>query len=72
MDREFRHIILSIALFKVVLRVTGFVIYNNLVAYKNRALNASAQIDIQLKRRYVLILNIVEVAKNTSHTSKKL
>ena len=63
MDREFRYIILSIALFKVVLRVTGFVFYNNLVAYKNRALNASAQIDIQLKRRYDLILNIVEVAK---------
>lgn len=38
-------------------------IYNKLVALKNRFQNASAQIEVQLKRRYDLIPNLVEVAK---------
>jgi LemA protein len=37
--------------------------YNNLVALKNRFQNAFAQIDVQLKRRYDLIPNLVETAK---------
>jgi LemA protein len=41
--------------------VTG--IYNSLVALRNRFKNAFAQIDVQLKRRYDLIPNLVEVAK---------
>jgi len=38
-------------------------IYNNLVALRNRVQNAFSQIDIQLKRRYDLIPNLVETAK---------
>lgn len=38
-------------------------IYNNLVSLRNRYDNAFAQIDVQLKRRYELIPNLVEVAK---------
>lgn len=38
-------------------------VYNGLVALKNRVSNAFAQIDVQLKRRYELIPNIVETAK---------
>src|SRR5574338_139231 len=38
-------------------------IYNSLVALRNRFKNAYAQIDVQLKRRYDLIPNLVEVAK---------
>ncbi|WP_395822596.1 LemA family protein [Collimonas sp.] len=38
-------------------------IYNRLVSYCNRFKNAFAQIDIQLKRRYDLIPNLVETAK---------
>jgi LemA protein len=41
--------------------VTG--IYNTLVALRNRFKNAFAQIDVQLKRRYDLIPNLVETAK---------
>jgi LemA protein len=41
--------------------VTG--IYNSLVALRNRFMNAFAQIDVQLKRRYDLIPNLVETAK---------
>ena len=45
----------------LVLSVVG--IYNRLVALRNRFKNAFAQIDVQLKRRYDLIPNLVEVAK---------
>ncbi|MGA2052739.1 MAG: LemA family protein [Opitutales bacterium] len=38
-------------------------IYNGLVALRNRYKNAFAQIDVQLKRRYDLIPNLVETAK---------
>jgi LemA protein len=37
--------------------------YNRLVALRNRFKNAFAQIDVQLKRRYDLIPNLVETAK---------
>lgn len=38
-------------------------IYNRLVALRNRFQNAYSQIDVQLKRRYDLIPNLVETAK---------
>ena len=38
-------------------------IYNNLVTLKNRYQNAFSQIEVQLKRRYDLIPNLVETAK---------
>ena len=47
----------------VVLVVTFFGIYNSLVRLRNRADNAWAQVDVQLKRRYDLIPNLVETVK---------
>jgi LemA protein len=38
-------------------------VYNRLVSLRNRYKNAFAQIDVQLKRRYDLIPNLVETAK---------
>lgn len=38
-------------------------LYNRLVALRNRFKNAFAQIEVQLKRRYDLIPNLVETAK---------
>ncbi|WDG78744.1 LemA family protein [Pseudomonas chlororaphis] len=38
-------------------------VYNGLVARRNRFKNAFAQIEVQLKRRYDLIPNLVETAK---------
>src|SRR5215216_4971252 len=50
-----------IILFFLVMFVIGA--YNRLVALRNRYKNAYAQIDVQLKRRYDLIPNLVETAK---------
>ncbi|MDY0168625.1 MAG: LemA family protein [Thermoguttaceae bacterium] len=50
-----------VVLLLLVIWVVG--IYNRLVALRNRFRNAFAQIDVQLKRRYDLIPNLVETAK---------
>lgn len=48
-------------------------IYNALVSLRNRFKNAFAQIDVQLKRRYDLIPNLVETAKGyMQHESSTL
>lgn len=48
-------------------------VYNGLVAGRNRYENAFSQIDVQLKRRYDLIPNLVEIAKGyLSHERETL
>ncbi len=47
----------------VLVVVWAVAIYNRLVQLKNRFQNAFAQIEVQLKRRYDLIPNLVETAK---------
>ena len=59
---------MSIELIIFLVIVIGFIVYfiamyNGLVALRNRFKNAYSQIDIQLKRRYDLIPNLVETAK---------
>jgi len=57
-------LILLIILAVIILTVLFFIaIYNKLIQLKNRFKNAFAQIDVQLKRRYDLIPNLVETAK---------
>jgi len=58
-------LIVVIVLLVVVIGVIGFIVgvYNKLVTMRNRYKNAYAQIDVQLKRRYDLIPNLVETAK---------
>lgn len=63
-------ILLLAAVFAVIL---GVGIYNRLVTLRNRFKNAYAQIDVQLKRRYDLIPNLVETAKGyLSHERETL
>lgn len=53
-----------VTLVVLVVLVFGLIaIYNRLVTLRNRFQNAFAQIEVQLKRRYDLIPNLVEVAK---------
>src|SRR6266542_4261122 len=47
----------------VVLALLLVAMYNRLVRLRNRAENAWAQVDVQLRRRYDLIPNLVEVVK---------
>ena len=54
-------IVLLVLLVLAVAMVAGA--YNGLVTLRNRFKNAYAQIDVQLKRRYDLIPNLVETAK---------
>src|ERR1035437_3116438 len=54
-------VVLAVPVFFIVVFVIGG--YNKLVALRNRFKNAYAQIDVQLKRRYDLIPNLVETAK---------
>jgi len=54
-------VVVVVVILLVVLVVIG--IYNKLVMLRNRYRNGFSQIDVQLKRRYDLIPNLVEVAK---------
>src|SRR4051794_17055514 len=59
---------MGIALIIIVVLIVLFVIiliamYNGLVKLRNKVENAWAQIDVQLKRRYDLIPNLVETVK---------
>lgn len=67
-------ILIIILIVVVVLLLLFFVAqYNGLVKLKNRVENAWAQIDVQLRRRYDLIPNLVETVKGyAAHESETL
>lgn len=60
-------VVIAVLLFGVI------AVYNRLVTLRNRFQNAFAQIEVQLKRRYDLIPNLIEVAKGyLSHERETL
>jgi LemA protein len=56
-------IIITVVVFGIIGILIIASMYNSLVTLRNRFKNAFAQIDVQLKRRYDLIPNLVEMAK---------
>ena len=56
-------VLIGIGVMAVLALMFGVGIYNSLVTLRNRYKNAFSQIDVQLKRRYDLIPNLIEVAK---------
>jgi LemA protein len=68
-------IVVLIVLVVLLVLIGGYVLvtYNGLVSLRNRIENAWAQIDVQLKRRYDLIPNLVETVKGyASHEKETL
>lgn len=61
MEKNLTPIIILVILVIVVFAAIGM--YNSLVKLRNRYKNAFSQIDVQLKRRYDLIPNLVEAVK---------
>jgi len=65
--------ILKIVLIVVAVIVLWFILtYNRLVVLKNRAKEAWSDIDVQLKRRYNLIPNLVETVKGYAVHEREL
>jgi LemA protein len=65
--------ILYIILFVVLILVLWLVgVFNSLVKIKNRAKEAWADIDVQLKRRYNLIPNLMETVKGYASHEKEV
>ncbi len=62
----------------VVLSIIGLIViwvivtYNRLIALRNRIENAWSQIDVQLRRRYDLIPNLVETVKGYASHEKEV
>jgi LemA protein len=58
--------------FVALLLVAGVLLYNRLVSLRNRADNGWSQIDVQLRRRYDLIPNLVETVKGYASHEREL
>jgi len=56
----------------VVFLIVAIGIYNSLVRLRNRCDNAWAQVDVQLRRRYDLIPNLVETVKGYAKHEKEV
>jgi LemA protein len=56
-------LVLGVIAFFVLLAIFVIVIYNRLIRLRNRVENAWSQVDVQLRRRYDLIPNLVETVR---------
>jgi LemA protein len=63
-------IIIGVVVFLIVIGIIA--IYNRLIRNRNRVDNAWHQIDVQLKRRYDLIPNLVETVKGYASHEKEV
>jgi len=60
-------ILLGVLLIALIVVGTIIGIYNKLVDFKNKVRESSSDIDVQLKRRYDLIPNLVETVKGSTN-----
>lgn len=66
-------IVLLAVIFVIFLIIVSFIgIYNNLVKLRNRAYEAWSDIDVQLKRRYDLIPNLIATVKEYASHEKEI
>jgi LemA protein len=65
------YLCLGLGVIVVVVALAAVALYNRLVRLRNRVDNAWAQIDVQLKRRYDLIPNLVETVKGYASHEKE-
>lgn len=64
-------LVLILILIGIVL-IMGIAIYNSLIQLRNRCENAWAQVDVQLRRRYDLIPNLVETVKGYARHEREV
>ena len=64
-------VLLGLVVIFVLLLLFGVGVYNNLITLRNRVENAWSQIDVQLKRRYDLIPNLIETVKGYAKHEKE-
>lgn len=55
-----------------ILLIMGIAVYNSLIHLRNRWENAWAQVDVQLRRRYDLIPNLVETVKGYARHEREV
>jgi LemA protein len=60
-------ILIIILVLVIVVVITAIMAYNQLVGLKNKVKEGKSDIDVQLKRRYDLIPNLVETVKGASN-----
>jgi len=64
-------VIILIIVILVIILISFIVIYNSIVSLRNKVDNAWFQIDVQLKKRYDLIPNLVETVKGYAAHEKE-
>ncbi len=64
-------IIISVSIISILI-ITGIIYFNLFIRYRNKIKNSESDIDVQLKRRFDLLPNLVEIVKAYASHEKEL